>query len=472
MLTKSKYVQFLRCPNEYWLKESEPELFKRERTVHDRHLREQGYEVQKLVRKMSVFQLDPAFYTVEFEQRFEAAGMLSEADVSVTDQQTGDIALYEIKSAASVKNDHYIDLAFQKAVAEAMGLTVSKTYVITVNNRYLPNGRDLDADMLFNVTDVSEEVAALSADTLQNIARAFEFLETVPVPALTDFCKSKVECAFIQKHFPDIPAYNVFQVSRLGDKKLNALLGDGIVDIRHIPDDFKLSEIQRIQVDAARTGVPYIERDLIASELSSLEYPLNFLDYETFSYALPIFADVAPYQKMVFQYSLHTIDVPGAKPRHSGHIAKNDGSHPAGEVAGRLHNAMKGGIGTVIVWNQKFEKSCNRDLGRMFPEFADFYDEVNEHIFDLATIFEKQWYVHHEFRGKTSIKKILPVLVPERSYKDMNIADGKSAPVRWYHMATGRLDAEESQTVYNDLWEYCHLDTLAMVEIYNRLMVL
>jgi hypothetical protein len=39
-------------------------------------------------------------------------------------------------------------------------------------------------------------------------------------------------------------------------------------------------------------------------------------------------------------------------------------------------------------------------------------------------------------------------------------------------MATKRVDETESQKIYEDLCNYCHLDTLAMVEIFNVLRAL
>ena len=48
---------------------------------------------------------------------------------------------------------------------------------------------------------------------------------------------------------------------------------------------------------------------------------------------------------------------------------------------------MSGGIGTVLVWYEAFEKTRNSEMAEMFPEFAEFFDEVNDHTFDLMKIF-------------------------------------------------------------------------------------
>ena len=48
LLTKSRYLQFLTCPREFWLAHHKPELFSREETLQYIHLREQGYAFQEL----------------------------------------------------------------------------------------------------------------------------------------------------------------------------------------------------------------------------------------------------------------------------------------------------------------------------------------------------------------------------------------------------------------------------------------
>ena len=135
-----------------------------------------------------------------------------------------------------------------------------------------------------------------------------------------------------------------------------------------VPDDFPLSDKQRKQVAAAKSGATVVERDEIMKRMDTWEYPLHFLDYETFSYAIPQFDGVRPFQQMCFQYSLHTIDSPGGQVRHSGeYLARNGEPNPPLKMAESLKKAMSGGIGTVFVWYEAFEKTRNTEMAAMFP---------------------------------------------------------------------------------------------------------
>jgi hypothetical protein len=300
-----------------------------------------------------------------------------------------------------------------------------------------------------------------------------DYLDEVPVPSLMDYCKdNKLDCRFLRVHFPGLPDYTVFDIAFLKHDKRRELLSDGILDITEVPDNFPLSKKQRVQVEAAKTGEIHIDRDEIAKRICSWEYPLQFLDYETFSYAIPQFGGVRPFQQMCFQYSLHTIPEPGAAITHSYYLSKGEDDPPRA-MATHIQQALSGGIGTVFVWYEAFEKTRNTEMGEMFPEFFDFFEEVNTKTCDLMKVFSDNLYVHPEFKGRTSIKKVLPVLCPQLSYAGLGIGDGMTATISWFRAATwGRaLDDEKRRKIFDDLEKYCELDTLAMVEIFRHLVL-
>ena len=71
----------------------------------------------------------------------------------------------------------------------------------------------------------------------------------------------------------------------------------------------------------------------------------------------------------------------------------------------------------------------------------------------------------YQFKGRTSIKAILPVLCPQFSYTDLNVQNGAQAMDAWYEWVQGSQDSEKRK----DLLAYCEMDTLAMLEILKQL---
>jgi len=82
--------------------------------------------------------------------------------------------------------------------------------------------------------------------------------------------------------------------------------------------------------------------------------------------------------------------------------------------------------------------------------------------------FQKKWYYTPEMKGSYSIKYVLPALVPELSYQDLEIKEGGTASSIFAKMVLGEFQGDIDKTKM-DLLEYCKLDTYAMVKILEKL---
>ena len=71
-------------------------------------------------------------------------------------------------------------------------------------------------------------------------------------------------------------------------------------------------------------------------------------------------------------------------------------------------------------------------------------------------------------RGSYSIKQVLPALLPELSYNDLEINEGGSASNTFLSMVNGTFKGNKSH-VRKNLREYCKMDTYAMVKILEKL---
>ena len=109
------------------------------------------------------------------------------------------------------------------------------------------------------------------------------------------------------------------------------------------------------------------------------------------------------------------------------------------------------------------ESGVLKDLAERFPEHADRLLQVSARIWDLEKVFLKH-YRHWKFGSKSSIKVVLPVLVPALSYEKEDISDGGDASLGWIEMLESD-DFIERQAKADALRSYCKLDTLAMAEL-------
>ena len=106
-------------------------------------------------------------------------------------------------------------------------------------------------------------------------------------------------------------------------------------------------------------------------------------------------------------------------------------------------------------------------------ELSEFFHDLNGRVVDLMIPFSEGMYVDKAFLGSASIKKVLPVLVPKLSYKELEVQEGKTAQRLWMDaVLAGKGTAEEKEELFTHLLSYCELDTLAMVKIYEKLLAL
>jgi hypothetical protein len=343
--------------------------------------------------------------------------------------------------------------------------------LLHLNSKYIRAG-ELDITKLFVIDDVTEAVRALLKSVEVEMTSALEYLsgeKEPPGPCICVYKGRSGHCATFNYSNPHIPEYSVHDIARIGvsKTKLTELIDGNIFNVHEVPEHIKLSEIQQNQVNTAVTGRPIVKNDKIAEELRSLVFPLYFLDYETFPCAIPRFDGFSPYQQVPFQYSLHIVESSGTEPLHKEFLHEGI-DDPSRAFVDSLKKDV-GRIGTVVVWNKKFECGRNDELARRIPEARPFLEDLNSRVYDLMDIFSKQYHVHKDFRGSTSIKAVLPVLIPELKYDDLDIREGGTASQRWNEMTSGDLSEIERVKIAKNLKDYCELDTFAMYRIWKYL---
>jgi predicted RecB family nuclease len=138
------------------------------------------------------------------------------------------------------------------------------------------------------------------------------------------------------------------------------------------------------------------------------------------------------------------------------------------ELTDKLLEALHG-TESIVVYHASFERERLLDLAELFQDLTPQLLDVIERLFDLEAVIRRSYY-HPGFRGSYSIKRVLPVLVPDLSYAGLPIGDGDTAVAKFARMAMGQYDAEETAEVRQQLLDYCELDTLAMVRMNQCLL--
>ncbi|BEG58294.1 hypothetical protein NHP21005_19820 (plasmid) [Helicobacter sp. NHP21005] len=509
MLSKSKFIQGMRCPKMLWFAEHKPEILGKANDVHgelDDKMQE-GKEVGQLARKLFPGGVEVAQNAdikqmvartqelleqgvkIIYEATFEFQGVVVMVDI--LEIHSDGVVLNEVKSSTNVfedtkakppKKKYLWDLAVQYYVLKGCGYEIKGAYLVGLNNTYTKQGA-LDLEKLFIKHDFLGFVKDFQSEMLQRLEDIHNTLKNPQEPD-TDIgahCKKPYEC--LAKHHcwekqrGIVGHEHIFAITnhKFSSKIMKLYQNKKIFFTDLEKEDIQaLTRNQKIQVECALNGKAHIDQKEIKKFLETIRYPAYHLDFETYKPAIPPFDGTKPHGQVPFQYSIH-IDHGDGKLEHREFLAEC-GSDGRLELAQRLVTDIPSGA-CVLAYHAQFEKGRLEELAQLFQithqDLSKALLTVSENIIDLETPFAKKYYYTPGMHGSSSIKEVLPALAPdfERAYKDLELVHkGTEAMAIYAKMPS--LPKEQQEQTKNALLEYCKLDTLAMVKVLEALEVL
>lgn len=394
-------------------------------------------------------------------------------DLYETHHKFGKTAIFEIRKAKKIKSHHIWDLAYLAHVFIEAGEPLRKMFIVHFDSDYVLEGEEIEPEKALKIVDVSRKVYKILPKIAGTVKEVLTYAQG-PRPStslLEHSCRSK-DCAFIQKYHPNLPEFSIFDYKGINKEERLKLLEKGILNIQDIPEQYVSSKLQKAQKKLAERQEALIDQEALRNWLKHLKYPLYFLDYEALTSAIPVYPGTQTFQHIVFQYSLHRIESPGAAVEHFEYLPK-DRRFPLPDLLADLNQHLREDEGSVMVYHDSFEKSRHREMAVFCPEYADWLIGINERIVDLEKVFMLGTgaYQHPQFYGKTSLKKVLPVLLPDAAnHSELDISDGMAAAIHWFdYLSRPDFSEENVSKMRKELLAYCQLDTLAMVQLFQFL---
>lgn len=307
---------------------------------------------------------------------------------------------------------------------------------------------------------------------------------------------------------------HVLQLYRGGDL-VDAMIARGVDRVTEIPNDevAKLKGTygsrQRVQIEQSRANLEWVDPAL-GREMTAARWPLHFIDFEAARIAIPHHKGMTPYGLLAFQWSCHTQSEPGAPLEHSAFL-NTDPIWPNEQFARKLREQVRDD-GTLLVWSP-FEKSVlstvademsslgsgDTDLANWLRHAALPMSSDGGRQLDMLKLCRAHYY-HPGMQGSNSIKWVLdavwkhspelrrrfaelagregdPELGPYAALPPLEIngvmqevVEGMGAVRAYFAMAYGleREDEQAKRQWSELLLEYCKLDTLAMVLIWEH----
>ncbi len=484
LINKNIFLESRLCLTKGWyLRTSGAQTFKSQPTLADQFRTNEGIEIGKMARSLYPYGIlinegsnlgnyertkqiinDNNTLTI-FEATFIHDGSIAKADI--LERINGEWHLIEVKSSSAsddVKDALIDDLTYTASILRLCGIELKKMSLLLVSKNYQPGMANRDFFVEVNCT---QEVSKKCLDFIRKIDEISKvaIFEERPEPKLIYQCKNcdfyKNDC--LGKNIDD----PIFDLPNLREKKFNGYIEENISLISQIPEENSLSAPQKTVWIAVNDNAPYINKGRLKERLREITFPAYYLDFESVSTAIPLYQNIKPYQEIVTQYSIHKFSAMNSKEEHFEFLA-NYTKDDRKALAQKLLIDI-GKEGSVIVYHAQAEKRFINNLAKSTPEYANELNCIIDRIVDLELII-KETYYHPSFHGSYSIKVVLPVLVPEMSYKNLAIGDGQSANVVFAELARKKYSAQKSEALCKELLKYCRQDTLAMVKIYESLI--
>ena len=486
ILSKSTFLRGLQCEKSLWLYKNRYAL-KDEILPQQQAIFSQGTNVGVLAQDLFPGGEDAtvAYYeqekgvaltqrlinegaTIIYEAAFAHDGVYAAVDILVKDDQGW--KAYEVKSSTKVSAVNIKDAAIQAYILMNSGIELTDIFIVHINNEYVKNGA-IDVQELFTKVSVWDEIQndLLKAPQQVKIFKNLLAQKGMPNIEIGTQCSDPYDCDFRGTCWKDIPDYSVFNISNLREKRKFELYNKSLITFQDLDlSTESFNPNHTLQIQSEISGNTFIDRERISGFLEQLTYPLYFLDFETINPSIPVYDQTRPYQQLVFQYSLHVQEKPNGPLQHFEYLAKADSDiDPRKGFVEQLITEC-GDSGDVIVYNIGFERSKLEDAVIQFPEYSAQLQNIISRLKDLMIPFQQKWYYTPAMKGSYSIKYVLPALVPELSYQDLEIQEGGTASLTFSQMVDGSFKGDVDNT-RQALLDYCKLDTEAMVRILGRL---
>ncbi len=390
------------------------------------------------------------------------AGDGAYAAVDILERRRDGVGLIEVKSSTSVKKEHLPDVAFQLHLARASGLDVRGAEVMHLNREC----RHPDLSNLFTRTDVTDDIGHWLPQVPEIVAAQRDALAgPLPDVAIGEHCFEPYECPFFKRCWPAWPEHHISTLYLMRRRVLE-LEAKGYRSIHDLPGELRLNPMQARQVRAVNSGSLVVEPGLVDT-LREFERPLAFIDFETIAPAIPVWPGCRPWENVPVQFSVH-LEQPGGGWRHEQWLAEGPGD-PRPELAERLVAACRDAR-ALVAYHASFERDCLRVLALAAPHLGPDLGEMELKLRDLLPAVRNHVY-HPDFRGSFSLKSVLPALVPELTYDDLDVRDGARATVELWRLVFehATLGARQTARLRQALLAYCERDTWAMVKLLERL---
>ncbi len=451
-----------------------------------------------------------------FLKNIEGVWFLNEFTSDVSIKNSYHDKLHRLMDRHTPTGRHFYHLAWKSFILNQLGQTQPhRHFLAIINHLYTFDGAYDEANnpiyssdlmTLYDVSPIIKEMQSIIEIDLFRMINHIELNDDSRCPLVKNECQKdqSFECQFVDYCFSHVPSeHSIFHyfsqhqgfVEKTEQHDVHHdtydLVNEGIVHMDDIPISWLHREKNLMQRYCVDNQYTYLNKEKVKAYLNQLRYPIYYLDFEAYPSMLPRYQGESPYSQSVFQFSLHVEQanrkIDASNPETHFYFL-GDGEHDQRlELIRALIKAIGDDGGSIVVYNQTFERNRLLEFAQLFPEYARALNRMIPRLFDLYKVVKNDplFYAQHHFSkkdidqynfyspsmdGSYSLKKVFPALC-NQDYSHLVINNGEAAYLNYAKLPS--VDNESKQTIREHLLAYCQLDTYAMYlmvqELFKRI---
>lgn len=483
ILSKSTYIRGLQCHKSLYLNKHHPE-WRDKLSAEQLAIFNRGIKVGKLAQKLfpngkevfvkrynyleaieTTLKLINEGQEVIYEAAFKYNDTLVLIDILV--KKDNKWFAYEVKSSLKITNTYLQDAALQYYVIKNCLPDLADISIVYVNATYVKKGK-IDLQHYFAIQSVKLDALKKwnEIDATINTLKSVVEQKSIPAIDIGTHCFSPYTCDFKGQCWKQIPANTVFDLAELSAQQKFEWYAQGKIYLKDLLHEEQLSTSHKIQIIAALHNEVYVDKPALKKFISTLKYPLAFIDFEAYMPAVPVFDGNMPYEHLPFLFSMHYKMASKTELLHQFFLA-DVGIDPREQFLHSFLKAVKN-IETLVIYDSSLEVSILKRFQKDFPQFKEEIEEVFKKIVDIKLPFEKKWYYKKEMQGSLKLKTIADAVIENSPFKNLNIGHGASA-LAAYEDLQFESDLFKIMQTQEDLKNYCTADTLAITLLVDEI---
>ena len=481
-INKTSFLKFDQCPKAFYLHKNFPQLkdplskekqltFKRGHEVGKlaQHLFKDGIDVSAETKNLEeaftlTQQLVKKKQTVIYEATFVYNRTLVMVDILHYNQKCWDA--YEVKSSLKISEVYIKDACLQYYVLQNSLADFNDFYLVNLNSDYELK-EELNVSELFKKRSIKKDAEKNGIFFESKIKAALLILEQNKIP---DFpigkqCFSPYNCDFLGTCWKNTSHQkSIFNIGKIDKVELFSWYNNGIDTVDKISNDIDLHKNTQIQIESLKSNKQYFDQVKIKKFISEINLNHCFLDMEVWQPAVPKYKNTKPFEQIPFLFSIcynekeEIVFDTYLKPIESDF--REDFLKQILEKTEKFKH--------VLVYDKNLEVNILNKLKNLFPEQVNKTEQLIFKLKDLSDVIQNFYYFHPALKGNFSLKAIAEIVSPNDNYNKASISSGLIA-MNVYESLLNEANPIIKETIYDQLKDYCNLDTLISLKFFNLL---